>query len=446
MKNGMSMVVLLFVVALLLCLSVVMVVAPGSVGDSCTYGYECQTQLCIGLKCIECTPNQKTACGLYECEPQLTCYDSCSSDDECQGDYVCEEGECVECTQSEKTACGLYECKSDFTCYESCITDDECKTDYFCLGYVCYLRNPVADECTKDRECSDGYRCDKDATPTVCYEECIDDAECRTSVGYSCESEVCVFEDVVADECELNKDCSGGYRCDKDATPKVCYEGCTGDAQCRTSVGYSCESEVCVFEDVVADECELNKDCSGGYRCDKDATPKVCYEECIGDAQCRTGYSCESEVCVFEAEEVYCAIGVAECSDGVDNDNDDLVDYLGGCDTDNDGIAGLNCVNEGITEPSECKEYCISDDRDYIEPDPQCRSPLDTDETSDPQCADGINNDHEKDGIDYPNDPNCDSPEDNTESATGSMGAPSLAPEGKQNIFVRFVDWLTFWN
>jgi len=82
-----------------------------------------------------------------------------------------------------------------------------------------------------------------------------------------------------------------------------------------------------------------------------------------------------------------------ECSDGIDNDNDGLIDY-----------------------PT----------------DPGCDSPEDDSEIDEeeelPECSDGIDNDN--DGlIDYPTDPGCDSPEDDDETDIEEIAIEPKAPE-----------------
>ncbi|MGH3911880.1 MAG: hypothetical protein ACRDTC_00495, partial [Pseudonocardiaceae bacterium] len=90
-----------------------------------------------------------------------------------------------------------------------------------------------------------------------------------------------------------------------------------------------------------------------------------------------------------------CPTDVPECKDGIDNDEDNKVDF-----------------------PA----------------DPGCDSPEDDSEKDNPECKDGIDND--KDGkIDFPADPECDSPDDDSESDgkdggladTGADIAPLLA-------------------
>jgi hypothetical protein len=95
-----------------------------------------------------------------------------------------------------------------------------------------------------------------------------------------------------------------------------------------------------------------------------------------------------------------------QCSDGIDNDADGLIDYPAdpGCSDPSD-----------ITEASQCNDGIDNDGDGKIDypADPGCTSAIDDDETN-PQCNDGIDND--ADGfIDFPSDPGCSSLLDNSE-------------------------------
>ena len=79
----------------------------------------------------------------------------------------------------------------------------------------------------------------------------------------------------------------------------------------------------------------------------------------------------------------------AQCGDGVDNDGDTFVDYMGG------------------------------------QGDPNCTGLLDDDESGPlTQCSDGIDNDGDT-FVDHPSDPDCTGPADNDESGSGGGGCDS---------------------
>ena len=106
---------------------------------------------------------------------------------------------------------------------------------------------------------------------------------------------------------------------------------------------------------------------------------------------------------------------VPECRDGVDNDGDGFADYGPGGDAgctspdDPDGELGATQCDDGIdndagTEPGEGADM----------DDPDCDSPADNNEFSAPACSDGVDNDG--DGLaDFGSDPGCTSATDTDE-------------------------------
>ena len=103
------------------------------------------------------------------------------------------------------------------------------------------------------------------------------------------------------------------------------------------------------------------------------------------------------------------------CSDGVDNDRDTRIDYPAdpGCESASDGsergtlATGLPC-DDGVDNDADTVA-------DYPE-DPGCGSPFDFSELGLADCDDGIDNDSDT-FADYPDDPGCSSPRD-----TGELG------------------------
>ncbi len=184
---------------------------------------------------------------------------------------------------------------------------------------------------------------------------------------------------------------------------------------------------------------------------------------CSSNLDCEPTEECDGGVCTDVG---YCTEGNAECSDGVDNDGNSDADYYGvcilegsdasdvtyyvcGCYNEVNGVftqygsyndltcetdETYGCATEGNFVPDPCEpiegvDYILGT---YYPPDTECRSPLDTDEESDPECADGDDNDGNGD-TDYPEDTDCASPESTSETAVSfgapAFGAPALAPE-----------------
>ena len=107
-----------------------------------------------------------------------------------------------------------------------------------------------------------------------------------------------------------------------------------------------------------------------------------------------------------------------QCNDGLDNDNDDLVDMDDpGCDSPSDDDE----TNEDNPEETyQCNDGLDNDNDGLVDmDDPGCDSPSDDDETNSvpytpTQCMDNMDNDN--DGLVDMNDPGCDSPSDDDET------------------------------
>jgi hypothetical protein len=136
-------------------------------------------------------------------------------------------------------------------------------------------------------------------------------------------------------------------------------------------------------------------------------------------------------VALFDGE-VVCSYGEAECSDGIDNDErGDGIDFAGACQVDE---IVFSCPQNLVTSEM-CKDYCLEKygAGTYVKGDPQCRSPLDVDESTDPQCSNGIDDDG--DGlVDYPYDTDCISPRGVEKEAR------YLAPGNEKSLWSKFLN------
>jgi PKD repeat protein len=126
-----------------------------------------------------------------------------------------------------------------------------------------------------------------------------------------------------------------------------------------------------------------------------------------------------------------------QCNDGLDNDNDTLVDM-------NDpGCSSLTDDDESddpVVLP-QCNDGLDNDNDTLIDMnDPGCSSPADDDETDQgalPQCNDNVDND--ADGlIDFPADPGCSSATDNNET---DIVVPPQCNDGVDNDNDGLIDW-----
>jgi len=170
-------------------------------------------------------------------------------------------------------------------------------------------------------------------------------------------------------------------------------------------------------------------------------------ESCVANENCASGEVCDSGSCVE-----FCVNGETECSDGVDNDGDGAYDYGGSCTINSvvypcsalpDGSGGTVDYSGVDGSLEECEAVCTPENT-FISGDQECRSPLDTDETTDPVCANGVDDD--SDGTtDFPFDEDCAEPHSESE-AEGAAGAPAFAPEEEKGFFAKLWDFLFFWR
>jgi large repetitive protein len=109
-----------------------------------------------------------------------------------------------------------------------------------------------------------------------------------------------------------------------------------------------------------------------------------------------------------------------QCSDGVDNDGDGLIDF-----PDDPGCADANDDSEDTAGPPQCSDGIDNDGDGKIDfpDDPGCTSPNQDSETDDcpdgpgcPECSNGLDDDGNH-LIDYPDDPGCASASDTKESS-----------------------------
>lgn len=121
--------------------------------------------------------------------------------------------------------------------------------------------------------------------------------------------------------------------------------------------------------------------------------------------------------------------GPAACRDGVDNDDDGLIDH-----PDDPGCQSGEDRDETDPPPPACNDGQDNDgdgDTDFPD-DAGCNNAVDNDEYNPPApaCRDGLDNDGDT-LVDYPDDPGCSSSEDNGE----------IDSQGLQLTFTRTSEW-----
>ncbi|MDP3728158.1 MAG: hypothetical protein Q8R18_01755 [bacterium] len=414
-------------------------------------------------------------CSAYTCARNSYCYNVCTSlGGECASGYSCSAGACVAVSVVED--CGnskdddgdtFIDCK-DSDCASACVavgTQSTCNDVLpTCADGVDNDVDDLID--IADPECGDwgdeelgGYTCaDTDSeegdpylvrgtltltsssgTETVFEDDCSKDTlgeyscddtgdndylsvliNCATDYGYTytCEWGACVTKEDCGDE--IDNDGDGDVNCDD--------SDCEGDSDC---VG-SCSDSDSSAEDanlsqgtvtVVSsegtetgtDSCDSNNLIE--YSCAEDNT--LSYET----ISCSTVYgstaSCSNGECVLPSSGDAASVPeVAACADAVDNDVDGKYDYLGACDTDNDGVIDYSCSvfleEQNVAKDSMTGVYCKT----------------------------ACENNNGGGGVYYFADTQCSDAEDDSEtlkvtSSTAkvkSLIKLSLAPEGEQNL------------
>jgi hypothetical protein len=369
--------------------------------------------------------------------------------------------------------------------------------NYGCSNGECIIAQI---RCSSNSDCNDGNsrtvdECINAGTPqSYCRNTqvaCMNDGECgisgfvdgnfcsygdvfRQYVSYSCLNAGTLNSNCqIAAENRLINDCQFGCNNGNCNVPQ-----CTQDSQCgsvssvRMCVGLNvidrvttpkCTSNNCnsVVNDNIVQRCDYQ--CSGGACVSRPEclTASDCGSDgFIGDNFCSSGdvyrifktFSCLSNKCSSSqsnrlisdclngCSNGQCISQLPQCSDGIDNDGDRLVDYPAdlGCTstTDNDEYnappqctqdrdcgtvstvrmcVGLNVIDR-VTTPKCLSNSCSSLVNDNIVQrcDYQCSGGACVSRPTLPQCSDGIDNDGDR-LIDYPADPGCTSTTDNDE-------------------------------
>ena len=208
--------------------------------DDCDPGLHCQDNSCV---------TQDPAQGLTECSSDMDCGDGYCYEmgDQCRVEF-CNEATGYCDIRSCEPGCAEDERQVDCRCIpETCSDDDECQ------GQVC--RDGLCRPCASDSECSDfgteicndGF-CEPNA-------ECEVDGDCRTYE--MCRNEQCVRRPdcTFDDDCEVDERCVGGTctytpDCESD-------DDCTSQAEC---VGGQCQAAMCRGND----ECSDGQLCDAG--------------------------------------------------------------------------------------------------------------------------------------------------------------------------------------
>lgn len=260
-------------------------VAPKTFGCQVPVG-PCAASTCNGHGV--CGRPANTTCAPAYCIGHTLCMPQC--------------GVSAQCNDANCSACpNGYGCHPDMTkCYGQCTTEEQCQPDHFCREGNCATKLGAGKKCTEDIQCKMGHcYLSGDKGFGVCCE-----TDCKTACNSCFASEqqtpggkdgVCGPTKAEADfneECPKSAEecgppgwCSGSGSC---AAQMTNGHGC-GDATCELiggvphSAGQLCQGGQCV---TTPDK----SPCEGVANCDGDA----CVKGCTSDADCLPTYYCNS--------------------------------------------------------------------------------------------------------------------------------------------------------
>lgn len=212
------------------------------------------------------------------------------------------------------------------------ITPSQPTTGNADFGKRCEIVSSKTVQCCGDTDCGTNYFCD------------INDFTCKRNV-----------------QCTYDYDCGVSEQCDY-ISKKL-----------KTPV---CQAGTCDFLEVSVqccnnDNCAQNEYCDSNYQCQVSQQNLLpCNAECcvgkpgyvdkpcpIGEVCCGDG-SCAVSISQCGNEGVTESIAMNNCADGIDNDNDNLID--------NEDPGCLNCVIEGQQYAYDAKDCCQAQDGRFV--------------------------------------------------------------------------------
>ena len=303
----------------------------------------------------------------YNCESEVCVIESCSLDSQCNDQNVCTVNKCDTqnnlCDFSEyiANACeinGVTGVCENGTCIpqETC---PPCPENYSCANNVC-----IPDVCSPSMVCDDRNECTNDS--------CNDDTNACEFVNRqgACEINgeqgICVDGncDITVVECDANNLCPTGYTCESN----VCVPEnivCSVDAQCPSD-NNPCTDERCINQqcEYIAnvDSCDDGSVCTTNDQCLAGTCQPGNQIVCNDNDPC-TDDNCDSVAgCVYTNNTALCDDGNFctindMCSGGECIGNTRTCDDLNSCTIDSCDPIQRTCVNEpnACDAPPECK-------------------------------------------------------------------------------------------
>ena len=229
-------------------------------------------------------------------------------DANCSNDAECDDG--LYCNGTESCVDGVCQPGAAVSCSDgvSC-TDDSCNEDTDSCDYIANAAN-----CDDGLYCTGTESCDPDIGCSPGNYPCTVDQECNEATD-TCDIPICNNNGT----CEIGEDC---YNCSSD-----CISGTSGGTDCSACFKGKCDG-VCHPKEVGTDcpDCAVSYCCGDGV-CEGAESSNDCLIDCplpfCGDSTCdsnETPCSCETDCGPAPSTET-------NCTDGVDNDCDDVIDF-----------------------------------------------------------------------------------------------------------------------
>ena len=252
---------------------ILLCVATLSIGNTCDRNEMCQSAICSGGYCGECTEDDQCSSDQYcelngakenRCSAKKIIGTACGGDTECTSSHCGSNRKCVQCVSdlecSTRQICKLanpaaddYQlCALPAANGAMCFDNNECSSNY------CY--NNLCGDCRKDRHCTSGQFCNfRTGHETSCDAVERDGAECYR--GPMCENGHCT--DARCSQCTVDADCPASKYCGVLSSFSECLvlkeagEVCSKDNECRNA---TCNSERC-------GHCSEDSQCSSRQYC-----------------------------------------------------------------------------------------------------------------------------------------------------------------------------------
>ncbi len=271
-------------------------------------------------------------------ETRLTLGQQCDLTSECEAPLACRLARCrVECRTTRDCPVGQL-CVMDNDGLGACLLADEteCERDSECPAPLVCLGGACTNECTIDRDCAPGARCERDSAGA---RYCADPAEEHCLVDSECAPLVCGRDFRCRHECVTSRDCPPGTRCSDgvcDSMELPADGGVDAGVDTDAAVGMDASAEL----DGGSGDMDASTTSDGGSGTVSCTTPADCSAPGVAVADCVSGS------CTIAS----CGTGLADC-DG---------EFTSGCeiDTRSDptscGACGASCGVWGRCGASSC--------------------------------------------------------------------------------------------